>query len=58
MEEVFERVPGGKERYWDEVPLNHFTDEYKVSVRPCTFEDIIEIDTFSELKKLDSNYAM
>lgn len=58
VEEVFERIPGGKERYWEEVPLRHFANDYKISIRPCTFEDIIEIDTFSELKKLDSNYAM
>ncbi|MBO7310263.1 MAG: phosphocholine cytidylyltransferase family protein [Clostridia bacterium] len=58
LEEVFKNVPGGKEKYWDEVSLSYYIDEYKIFVRECTFEDIIEIDTFNELKKLDSNYAM
>ncbi len=58
LKEVFENAPGGKERYWDEVALGYYIDEYKVSVRECTFEDIIEIDTFNELKKIDKNYAV
>ncbi|MBQ9743388.1 MAG: NTP transferase domain-containing protein [Ruminococcus sp.] len=48
--------PGGKERYWDEVALKYFKDEYKIHVRECTFKDIIEIDTYSELKQLDKTY--
>lgn len=50
--------PGGKERYWDQVPLEYCLDNYKVTVRECTFEDIIEIDTFNELKKIDKTYDM
>ena len=50
------RSPGGKERYWDQVSLQYHINDYKISVRECTFDDIIEIDTFSELKKLDSTY--
>lgn len=56
--EIFENMPGGKERYWDEVALSYYIDSYKVLVRECTFDDIIEIDTFNELKKIDNNYAM
>ena len=48
--------PGGKERYWDQVPLEYYLKEYSVGVRECTFKDIIEIDTFNELKKLDKTY--
>lgn len=58
VREVFENVPGGKERYWDEVALGYYIEDYKIAIRECTFEDIIEIDTFSELKKIDNNYAM
>lgn len=58
LEEVFDRQPGGKERYWDEVALGSFIDKYKVLVRECSFEDIIEIDTYNELKRLDSSYKM
>ena len=58
IEKVYDSIPGGKERYWDEVALDYCIDEFKIAVRECTFDDIIEIDTFSELKKLDSSYAI
>ncbi len=48
--------PGGKERYWDQVALEYYKDSYKVHVRECSFDDIIEIDTYAELKKLDKTY--
>ncbi len=50
--------PGGKERYWDQVALKYYKDEYSISVRECTFNDIVEIDTFNELKALDKTYAI
>ena len=53
--EVF-NAPGGKERYWDQVPLEYCIKNYKVGVRKCSFDDIIEIDTFNELKQLDETY--
>lgn len=53
--EVF-NAPGGKERYWDQVPLEICIKNYKVSIRECSFDDIIEIDTFNELKQLDETY--
>lgn len=49
-------MPGGKERFWDQVPLEYFNKEYKVEVRPCTFDDLTEIDTYAELVALDSTY--
>ena len=55
VKEVFQS-PGGKERFWDQVPLEYRLGDYEVTVRPCTFDDIIEIDTFNELKKLDKTY--
>ena len=57
IEKVY-NTPGGKQRYWDQVAFDYFPDHYKISVQPCSFEDVIEIDTFSELKQLDPNYAM
>lgn len=50
-------MPGGKERYWDQVALEYFVKEYKIEVRECTFEDIIEIDNYSDLKRLDKTYC-
>ena len=48
--------PGGKERYWEQVPLVYCKEHYAVSIRPCREEDIVEIDTFRELKQIDSTY--
>lgn len=50
--------PGGKERYWDSVPLSIFKDDFDLSVRKCSFEDFVEIDTLSELKAVDPVYGM
>jgi CTP:phosphocholine cytidylyltransferase-like protein len=52
------QMPGGKERYWDQVALEYFVKDYAVEVRECTFDDIIEIDTFNELKNLDENHRL
>lgn len=48
--------PGGKERYWDEPQFSVFKDEYKIEIRECQDEDIVEIDTFNELKAIDKTY--
>jgi len=56
IKQVYE-APGGKERYWDQVPLVHFIKDYRINVRECSFGDITEIDTFSELKKMDKLYC-
>ena len=55
IEDVY-RSPGGKERYWEQVPLVYRKEHYAVEVRPCREEDITEIDTFKELKAIDKTY--
>ena len=55
VKQVYE-APGGRERFWDTVPLQYYADEFDVAVRGCSFEDFTEIDTFNELKSLDSVY--
>lgn len=55
IETVF-KSPGGKERYWDEVALKECSKNYKVWVRKVEQGDIIEIDTYNELKQIDSIY--
>ena len=55
VEQVY-NSPGGKERYWDQVALGEYIKEYNIGVRECTFDDIVEIDTFRELKELDRVY--
>jgi CTP:phosphocholine cytidylyltransferase-like protein len=57
IKQIYE-MPGGKERYWDQVALDYFAKSYEIEVRECSFEDITEIDTFPELKKLDDTYRV
>lgn len=49
-------MPGGKERYWEQVPLVYRKENYKVAVKACFEDDIVEIDSFKELKALDKSY--
>ena len=58
LEEVFLHAPGGKERFWDQVALDYYLPEYKIGVRPCTFDDLCEIDTFGELQAIDETYKV
>ena len=55
IEKVF-KSPGGKERYWDEVALKDCIKNYQVWVRPVEQGDVIEIDTYNELKQVDPIY--
>ena len=48
--------PGGKERYWEQVPLEYRKEHYSVEIRECFDEDVVEIDTFKELKTIDKTY--
>lgn len=50
-------MPGGKEKYWDQVPLEVCKQNYNFSIRECGKNDIIEIDTFEELKEADPRYC-
>ena len=55
IKEVFDS-PGGKEKYWEQVMLDVKKNDYKIYVRECHKNDIIEIDTFNELKVIDKTY--
>lgn len=55
IEKVF-LSPGGKEKYWEQVILDVCKNNYKIHVRECYEGDIIEIDTFNELKQIDKTY--
>ena len=55
IRQVYEQ-PGGKERYWDLVPLQYCKDRYRVEARACSFADVAEIDTIADLEKLDPAY--
>ncbi len=55
LETVF-HSPGGKERFWEQTALMYQKEHYKVALRECSNEDVIEIDTFGELKNIDKSY--
>lgn len=57
VEKVYD-TPGGKERYWDQVALDYYPEQYRITVRPCTFGDIAEIDTYKELCQIDPAYRV
>lgn len=49
-------MPGGRERYWEQVPLVYRKAHYAVEIRECFDGDVVEIDTFRELKAIDKTY--
>lgn len=55
--EAVYRSPGGKERYWEQVALLYKKENYQVQIRECSMEDVVEIDSYNELKQIDSLYA-
>lgn len=55
IKQVYE-MPGGKERYWDQVVFDYYSDHYQIEIRECLATDVIEIDTYRELKQIDKLY--
>lgn len=47
---------GGKEKYWDNVPLTVCKKDFKIEVRDCIKSNVTEIDNFSELCIIDPSY--
>lgn len=50
--------PGGKERFWEQTALVYRKENYRVALRTCGEEDILEVDTLPELKAVDPSYAL
>ena len=48
----------GKQIFWDDVALIRKRKDYCVHVRPCRDEDIIEIDDFEDLQRIDPSYVV
>ena len=55
LEDVF-NSPGGKEKYWEQVFLDVYKKHYQIVVRDYKEGDVVEIDTFNELKAIDKTY--
>ena len=46
----------GRNIFWEAVPLTLKHDNYKIEIKRCHKEDILEIDTFDELVAIDASY--
>ena len=53
--EVFNE-PDGKDYFWEFIPFVLRKDNYRVEIRPCRKQDIMEIDNYYELAQLDPSY--
>ena len=42
--------------YWDDIPMFLHPDRFRLGIRIMNHEDILEIDSFEELTKIDSHY--
>lgn len=54
--EVYQDPDGGKDYFWEFVPFVLRKDRYRVEIRPCRKQDIMEIDNYYELAQLDAGY--
>ena len=57
MQDIYETVPESHDRFWDDVALYYNVERYDIKVRPCTFDDVTEIDTLDELIEIDPSYS-
>lgn len=55
IEDVY-NMPGGKEVFSEQVAMIYRRQNYQIHIRECHMGDIVEIDTFNELKKIDKAY--
>ena len=53
--QVYEEA-GGKDYFWEFIPLVLRKERYAVEIRQCRKSDIMEIDNYYELAQLDSTY--
>ncbi len=54
--EVFHDPEGGKDYFWEFIPFVLRKENYKVEIRPCMKQDVMEIDNYYELAQLDPRY--
>ncbi len=48
--------PGGKERFWDQIPLEFYKEDYQVRVRQAHSGDVVEVSSVRDLINLDKSY--
>mgnify|MGYP003217940120 CR=1 FL=1 len=55
---VFSQGGECQQIFWDDVALDRRPENYDVRVRSCSMDDIIEIDTFEDLRRIDPAYQI
>lgn len=55
---VYTQEPGGKDYFWEFIPLILCRERYRVEIRQCRKSDIMEIDNYYELAQLDQSYPI
>lgn len=48
--------PEGRKSDWEEIPLTLFKDDFTVSIRNCNIGDTTEINSITDLVKIDASY--
>ena len=54
--DVYKHEEGGRDYFWEFIPLVLRKDKYHVEIRQCHKQDIMEIDNYYELAQLDPSY--
>ena len=54
---VFER-DDAQQIFWDDVAIERCPENYEIHVRRCSPEDIVEIDDFDDLQRIDPAYVV
>lgn len=49
-------MPDGRKADWEEIPLTLFKDEFTINIRGCQIGDVTEINSVSDLVKIDASY--
>lgn len=42
--------------FWDDVVMFYYKDEYRLKIREINFDDVVEIDSFRDLIRIDGSY--
>lgn len=56
FKQVYEEEEGGRDFFWEFIPLVLRMEKYAVEIRQCEKSDIMEIDNYYELAQLDPSY--
>ena len=56
VKDVVENTPDGEKKYLAEAVYTERLKDYCLEIRECKYEDIIEIDSYEELKAVDKSY--